>query len=93
MLFVLVFGLLSGDHHGSGVGDRLHGGDVFGVGSLPLVFVFDVSIECGVAEIGFTAGTDIISFSGFVPGSSFSFVLLNGRILVAFVIGLLLIHY
>ncbi len=36
------------------------------------MFIFDVGIECGVAEISFSADADIISFHGVISGSSFS---------------------
>ncbi len=86
MFFVLILRLFASDHHGASVCDGLHGRDVFGIGSFALMFIFDVGVKGGVAEIGFSTGTDVISFGGLIPCPAFPFVLLNDGHIVAFVV-------
>ena len=86
MFFILILRLFASDHHGASVGDGLHGRDVFGIGSLALMFVFDVSVKGGVAEICFSTGTNVISLGGLISSPAFPFVLLDDRHLVALVV-------
>ncbi len=92
MFFVLILRLFASDHHGASVGDGLHGRDVFGIGGFTLMFVFDVGVKGGVAEIGFSTGADVISLCGLIPCPAFPFILLDDGDVVAFVVGLLLVH-
>ena len=92
MFFILILRFLPGNHHGTSVGDGLHGGDVFWVGSLALMLVLDVSVEGGITQISFTTRTDVISLGGFVSGPALSLVLLDDGHLVALVVRLLLVH-
>jgi len=86
MFFVLVLGLFPGDHHRTRVVDRLHRGNVLWIGSLSLMLVLDVGVECRIAEVSFTASTDVVSLSGLVSGASFSFVLLDWHDVVALIV-------
>ena len=45
-----------------------------------IVFDFDVGEEGRVAEIGLSAGTDVVSVVGFVPASASSSGLLEGML-------------
>ena len=50
------------------------------------MLIFDVSVECRIAEITFTTNADVVPFHGIITGSTFS----SGYELVTLNVGLLL---
>ena len=66
---MLVFRLISGDHHGLGL-SQTSGPCLSGSGLLALMFVLDVSIKGRVAEISLAADADVVALHGVIPGPS-----------------------
>jgi hypothetical protein len=69
--FMLILGLFSCHHHRLGFSCSRHR-EIAGGRCLTLMFVLNVSVKSGVAEVPFTADADIVTFHGVVSGTALS---------------------